>query len=302
MTARDDLAPSVTGLYDPHQEERNYALSGERPLVNLLDNPWYPPYVRDASHYHNCMEIGLCLSGCGWIRIADRRWRFDDGTIAVVPCGVRHSQQNEGERVTHWIYLLVDEALLLRETPPRGRAAIEKTLAQARRGLCLSADPEYDPIRATISALYRIFRKEGAARDLEIDALLNLLMARLASASEPMPDFVSDSERPRQAVEPALRYVSEHFTQEVRIAEMALRCAMSESYFRRVFSEIMGMPPLEYVNRYRVNHALRQLRDTNETVASIAAKMGFPSIATFNRNFRRFVGQSPAEWRKNERI
>ena len=54
--------PSVTGLADPHQTQRDYALRGT-PLVGLLDNPMYPPYVLDALHSHNCMEIGFCQIG-----------------------------------------------------------------------------------------------------------------------------------------------------------------------------------------------------------------------------------------------
>ena len=38
---------------------------------------------------------------------------------------------------------------------------------------------------------------------------------------------------------------------------------------------------------------------TDDTVLTIAGMTGFSSIATFNRNFRRYVGMAPEEWRKN---
>ena len=81
--------------------------------------------------------------------------------------------------------------------------------------------------------------------------------------------------------------------------QMAAACAMSESYFRKVFQSVMGVPPLEYVNRYRINRSVQLLSMTNETILTIAGMTGFSSIATYNRNFKRYVGQSPAQWRKN---
>ena len=103
----------------------------------------------------------------------------------------------------------------------------------------------------------------------------------------------------RGAIEPALAFISENYTQDLRIADMAASCAMSESYFRKTFDRIMGMPPLEYVNRYRIREAVSLLLLTDDTVLTIAGMTGFSSIATFNRNFRRYVGMAPEEWRKN---
>ena len=128
---------------------------------------------------------------------------------------------------------------------------------------------------------------------------MRLLIAQLFHAPDQELDGVAVPANERRSIEPALQYVSENYTQEVRMADMAASCAMSESYFRKVFSRIMGMPPLEYVNRYRINRSINLLRFTDETVQSIAGRTGFPSIATYNRNFHRYVGLSPAQWRKN---
>ena len=74
---------------------------------------------------------------------------------------------------------------------------------------------------------------------------------------------------------------------------------MSESHFRRMFTTLVGVAPLEYINRYRIHRSLNLLRSTSEPIQNIAARTGFPSITTFNRNFQRCVGQSPSAWRKN---
>ena len=49
----------------PNLQCRNYPPATTSMIISLTDIPWYPPYTPDASHYHNCLEIGLCLSGEG---------------------------------------------------------------------------------------------------------------------------------------------------------------------------------------------------------------------------------------------
>ena len=102
-----------------------------------------------------------------------------------------------------------------------------------------------------------------------------------------------------RAVEPALRYVSENYALDIRARDMAAACALSESYFRKLFHDTMGMSPVEYLNRFRVNRSIYLLYTTNETVLTIAGQSGFASIASYNRNFLRYVGVSPAQWRRN---
>ena len=82
---------------------------------------------------------------------------------------------------------------------------------------------------------------------------------------------------------------------------MARSCSMSESYFRKVFAQLTGVAPLEYVNRYRIHRAVNLLHLTRESVQNIAGRCGFSSIAAFNRNFKRYAGSSPSQWRSGER-
>ena len=103
----------------------------------------------------------------------------------------------------------------------------------------------------------------------------------------------------RKAVEPALQFISEHFALDIRVEEMAAACALSESYFRKLFEKTMGMTPVEYLNRFRVNRAIYLLYTTNETELTVAGLSGFASIASFNRNFYKYTGVTASIWRKN---
>ena len=72
----------------PNLQCRNYPLATSSMVISLTDIPWYPPYTPDGSHYHNCLEIGLCLSGEGTVEMSGSSWRFSAGALLMVPKGV----------------------------------------------------------------------------------------------------------------------------------------------------------------------------------------------------------------------
>ncbi len=296
-------SPNRVSVEDPNRERRDYELSGQSPLVGLIDNPWYPPYVPDRIHYHNCLEIGVCLSGEGTVELGRGLWQFRAGSIVAAGRGLRHCQQNAGRPMTHWQYVLVDEDVLVQETPSRHRTAIRTMLEAARsRGMYFDADEECRDLRFVLQSMFDLGHRRQESARMELEAMTALLAAIMSRSLESAMSDLSPDVDARRPIEPALRYVSENYMRQLRVEELAASCAMSVSYFRKVFGRIMGTAPLEYVNRYRVNRALNLLRGTDETVLQIAVQTGFPSVATFNRNFRRYVGKSPADWRKNAHI
>ena len=294
---------NLPGISDPNQEKRDYPLNGESPLAGLLDNPWYPPYVEDCTHFHNCMEVGICISGYGRVEIGRQAWDYTAGTIMVAGRGLRHNQQNADERMTHWRYVLVDEDVILRETPQRHRVAMKKLIDAARRqGLFFEPGEESQNLRIVLDSMFDLHARRQEMALMELEALVYLMMSIMSRTPNPAMAGAAMKSESRELIEPALKYVSENYMREIRMKELADSCAMSESYFRKVFVRLMGMPPLEYVNRYRINRSINLLRATNETILSIASRTGFTSIATYNRCFQRYVGTSPAEWRRNAHI
>ena len=286
----------------PRQEDfcaaRDYDLNGMTALVALLDSPTYPPYVEDAPHTHNCMEIGQCLSGKGTITVDGRTWPFAAGTLTVAPRGTLHHQKNFGEPMTHWRYVMVNTEILLMETPPKRREAVADTIDRIPSGVFTGPETLAAEIRSVMDSMFRAWQERKTMDSMEMDALTRLLIARLGWMPDETLIHLPDGGPARRAVEPALRHVSENYMLDMRISDMAAACAMSESYFRKLFGQVMGMSPVEYLNRYRVNRSIYYLRATDETVLTVAGLSGFASLTSFNRNFLKYVGVSPSQWRR----
>jgi AraC-like DNA-binding protein len=82
------------------------------------------------------------------------------------------------------------------------------------------------------------------------------------------------------------------------VAELATEVGLSRSSFAQRFRELVGLPPVDYLVRWRIQSAARILRSSDRTVASVAAQFGYTSESAFSNAFKRVTGQSPARHRR----
>jgi len=79
---------------------------------------------------------------------------------------------------------------------------------------------------------------------------------------------------------------------------LAQEAALSRSAFAERFNEFVGQPPMQYLANWRMQLATNYLRSANESISSIAGRVGYESEAAFSRAFKKSVGSPPSEWRE----
>ncbi|MHC8320031.1 AraC family transcriptional regulator [Pseudomonas sp. GB2N2] len=83
-----------------------------------------------------------------------------------------------------------------------------------------------------------------------------------------------------------------------RLAQMADIACMSRSSFAVLFKSRVGQAPVEYATRWRMRVAASRLRNSVDSVSTIAASLGYLSDAAFGVAFRRVHGKSPGRYRR----
>ncbi|HWO63595.1 MAG TPA: AraC family transcriptional regulator [Umezawaea sp.] len=85
------------------------------------------------------------------------------------------------------------------------------------------------------------------------------------------------------------------------LEELARAAAMSRTTFAERFRTVAGVPPLAYLNRWRMLLAQRALRDRDVRVGALAVELGYASESAFSTAFKREVGESPLRYRNRAR-
>jgi AraC-like DNA-binding protein len=82
------------------------------------------------------------------------------------------------------------------------------------------------------------------------------------------------------------------------VEDLARQVGMSRSALAQRFTDLIGVPPMQYLARWRLQLAAQRLRLSNRPLAVVAEEVGYESEAAFNRAFKREFGMPPATWRR----
>ena len=95
-----------------------------------------------------------------------------------------------------------------------------------------------------------------------------------------------------------LRYIEQHYAEEITLADLAASANVSKSECLRCFKQSMQTSPYKYLVEYRLLQAAMLLKSSNENIAGIANRVGFQLVSHFSKCFREKTGQTPTQYRR----
>lgn len=103
-------------------------------------------------------------------------------------------------------------------------------------------------------------------------------------------------ERKREKLQPAIEYISQNYNKNITNDTLASIAGISTVYFRKLFTEIMGMPPIAYVKLFRIEKAKEMLKSDYGTLSELAQSLGYSSLYDFSRDFKKHTGVAPSKY------
>lgn len=100
------------------------------------------------------------------------------------------------------------------------------------------------------------------------------------------------------AVAAALHRFENQLSEPISPAELASWSGLPAARFARLIKRFFGLTPSQYITQARIAAATNLLRETERTVAEIAAACGFADHSSFTRAFRKVAGISPTQFRE----
>lgn len=242
-------------------------------FYRLEDFSWHP-------HLHKNLEVIFCCSGCVQATISGRVCTLTAGQGAIVPPNAVHSFLTEQTCVFYTLQAglqqVRDVAQLFRDRVPSGYT------------FCVSDDMQRQLDSTFAGRRWNSF---------DVKALLYQAVGVFVRGNA----FTQGRPADAEPLTRAIRYVQEHFREQLTLKDVARNLGYSYSYVSKQIKQGLRMSFSDFLAQYRISYA-RALLDEGETsVSQVALLAGFGSIRNFNRVFLQVTGETPRAYQKSKR-
>lgn len=257
-------------------------------------DPSHPRYWMPF-HWHMESELILVLSGTFTLSLDTVTHELQAGDAVFVPDGVIH-----GGTPHSCVYecLVFDFSRFLQKNavgPISQRDALSAALQQTH-----FFAPRH-PASPLLSTLFEAMEKEQRGYEFVTVGCLWQLMGLLVRQAEPLPDLPPARDKLAGQMKQVLRRIRCDYAEPLTLGDLAAEAGMAPKYFCRVFRQITGRTPIDYLNYYRVECAGERLCVTDDSITDVAFTCGFNDLSYFSRTFRKYKGVSAHAYRGAQR-
>lgn len=259
-------------------------------------------------HWQDTMEIIYIKKGMGMAQVDLSSFEIHAGDIILVPPGHLHGlSQIRGQRMEYENIIFDMEFLGSNVVDVCSQKYLLPLLNnRISFPVCItSQDAHYNRLSSCLNDADELCDKRPSGFELGVKADIMQFFSLIFRYND--TDSAS-SEEPLhlERLKLALNYIEENYQNPIRIQDAALQCGYSESHFMRWFRQMTGTSFISYLNRYRLESAFGELKNSERTVLEISERVGFDNLSNFNRQFKKQFGITPRKLRtqkiRNEKV
>ena len=114
--------------------------------------------------------------------------------------------------------------------------------------------------------------------------------------------YIEEVEKTDTVMGKIRRYVSQHLADEdLSRGDIAGYVYLNPDYLTRIVKKETGLPISEYIQRERMEAAMKLIDKTELSISSVAAEVGYQHFSHFSKVFRKHTGMSPMEYRSRQK-
>ena len=210
------------------------------------------------------------------------------GAIHITPVGVP-TYMEWGEACPEVRALAIDQTMVLR--------IVENAGLNPATNLPTAFGIRDPMIRQLANACEKELNGENGRVFAEslITTLVTHIYRTYASSGQPI--IVKGGLTPKQTNR-VLTYVREHLSEDIGVDELAAEVGLSSHHFTETFKKTMGVTPYKYLLNQRIEKSKELLKQGKLPLAKIAELVGFSSHTKLSTHFRKIVGITPAQYRR----
>lgn len=246
------------------------------------------------AHWHPEHEILYVQSGSLCLRLNDTAYDLHGGDVVFIPGGVIHSA--EPTDCTYSCFL-VNLPLLMKKSDVCMEFVNRIGDGSIRVWTLLGRESEDFAALCRQMLAYEEQKDDGYP--FSVKSAIFAFFGRIAGGKfySAGSDGHTGADAMAGRMKLAMTYMEEHYSAQLRLADLAALSDMTPNYFCHCFRAAVGQSPLEYLIRYRLAKAQYALRTTDRSVTEIALDSGFNDVSYFIRAFRTLYGATPKQYR-----
>lgn len=240
----------------------------------------YRPNMSVTPHSHDFYQYLYVKSGSGCMQAGDEKFPLEAGKIYVLPPHVQHHIQSSADGMTTCELKFHTNG----DAVPRFSMIID--LADSHAELI------FEEMFNEVTHMH-VGYEEMLSVKLEE---LHLWMLRLSTRADVQDKPLSYS----QTFSNVIFYMERHLAEEVSLKTLSDIAHMEKIYFLKKFKSEVGTTPVNYLRRLRINQSKKLLINSEFNITQIACTVGFQSVHHFSNVFKKLVGMSPSEYKKQK--
>ena len=244
-------------------------------------------YVRDK-HWHRSIEIFAVWEGKLEFSLHEKKFPLNGGEFVIV---------NSNE--VHSIVAPEPNRTVVLQIP---QDTFAEYFTDDQFIWFSHSDRETDHrVFTLLTEMYLIYNNGEEANKLQVLSLYYELLHMLVTKYRKFnvhEDILKNSKQLKK-LSNITRYMKDHYAESLTLESMAEQFNYSPSYLSRMFQKHAGINFKDYLLGIRLEHAVRELEETNGQIVEIALGNGFPNSKAFSNAFRDKYGVLPSEYRKN---
>ena len=134
------------------------------------------------------------------------------------------------------------------------------------------------------------------SQEIESNGILLQLFSRFLGNTQLLE---SKSRNQYERLTDIFSYIDNHLYQNIHVSDLAEQMCLSSDRFTRIFKQVSGMSPIQYIQAKRIERAQTLLLASRLSIKEIAETVGIPNLSQFSKLFTKETGHSPREYRDN---
>jgi len=289
----------ITNLYHPRLQKDQYVPDFRYYYYRIFDKPY-----NMAPHSHPQIEIMYVEQGGCHIIAEGEELRLGRNEFILINGDVPHGMvvaEKESCRVLNIEFFFAPgEGELFSVAELIAKIKKVPAVLQANKNCLILRDTE------EVGAILRRMVHELETRSPYSEPLLGTLFWQLILSISQLMEETDGKESTGSLghyyIKKAVRYMNNNYYRNIDVDDIAGYLNINRSYFHRIFKDIMGCTPVEYLTGVRMEHAKVLLARTELSILDISRNIGLQSQQYFNYVFKKHIGMSPGSFRKQYQI